>query len=62
MSGADASVIIQLVSVLYCRAVFKEFRRPVLAAYPDLAETYLASVAKPMDLGSLLLKSLKVHQ
>lgn len=55
----DHNAMLQLVSILYCRSVFKEFRRPVLAAYPNLAETYLGSVKEPIDLGTLLLRVIK---
>lgn len=56
---AHHSAMLQLTSILYCRATFKEFRRPVLAAYPNLAENYLNQVKEPMDLGTLLLQVLQ---
>lgn len=52
------NAIIQILSILYCRNVFQDFRRPVLATYPSLAAEYLAKISSPMDLGSLLLKAL----
>eukprot|EP01031_Cornospumella_fuschlensis_P041793 gene41793-51015_t len=51
--------MLQLISILYTQGVFKEFRRPVIATYPELAQAYLEAIPEPQDLGSLLLKVMK---
>eukprot|EP01039_Chlorochromonas_danica_P007967 gene7967-8788_t len=48
--------MLRLLAILYSRGVFREFRRPVLAVYPNLCENYLDIVKEPMDLGTLLLE------
>lgn len=59
VSADPASRMVQLASILYCRYVFQEFRRPVYISYPDLAESYLSVISRPMDFGTLLLKLLQ---
>lgn len=49
----------QLVTIIYCRDVFRDFRKPVEVMYPHLAATYHTVISKPMDLGTLLLKTMK---
>lgn len=46
-----------MLSILYCRSVFRDFRKPVELMYPHLAQTYGTLVKRPMDLGTLLLKA-----
>ena len=46
----------QLLSILYCRDVFHDFRKPVEVMYPHLAATYHSAIRRPMELGTLLLK------
>lgn len=49
----------QVLTILYCRDVFHDFRKPVEVMYPQLAATYQSIVKRPMDLGTLLLKTKK---
>ena len=49
----------RVMTQLYCRHVFHDFRKPVEVMYPHLTETYHSLVKRPMDLGTLLLKTLK---
>jgi hypothetical protein len=49
----------QLLTVLYCRDVFHDFRKPVEVMYPHLTATYHSVIKRPMDLGTLLLKAKK---
>jgi hypothetical protein len=49
----------QLMTILYCREVFRDFRKPVEVMYPHLAATYHSVIKRPMDLGTLLLKTMK---
>lgn len=49
----------QVVTILYCRDVFHDFRKPVEVMYPHLATTYHSVIKRPMDLGTLLLKTMK---
>jgi hypothetical protein len=48
-----------IMSILYCRNIFQDFRKPVERMYPHLAGTYQSLVKRPMDLGTLLLKTRK---
>ncbi|RYG63801.1 hypothetical protein EON64_15210, partial [archaeon] len=59
MDDDDFHPMLQFISILYTQGVFRDFRRPVIATYPDLAQTYLEAIAEPQDLGSLLLKVMK---
>lgn len=52
----------EVASILYCRSVFQDFRKPVELMYPTLAKTYSAIIKKPMDLGTILLKTMKNQQ
>lgn len=49
----------KLVTIIYSRNIFSDFRIPVELLYPSLTNTYLSIVKKPMDLGTLLVKVLK---
>lgn len=51
----------KLMTILYCRDVFHDFRKPVEVMYPHLAATYHSIIKRPMDLGTLLLK-VKKHE
>ena len=51
--------MIHLVSILYCRSIFHDFRMPVEILYPTLATSYLSIIQSPMDHGTLLVKLLK---
>lgn len=46
-------------SLLYCRSIFQDFRRPVESLYPSLAKEYLSVITKPKDLGTILDKAYK---
>jgi len=48
--------MIQLVTILYCRSIFHDFRVPVEILYPSLASSYLSIIKSPMDHGTLLVK------
>lgn len=49
----------RVMTLLYCRHVFHDFRKPVEVMYPHLTGAYHSLVKRPMDLGTLLLKTLK---
>jgi hypothetical protein len=49
----------KVMTILYCRHAFQDFRKPVEVSYPHLAQTYHSLVKRPMDLGTLLLKTKK---
>ncbi|KAJ1380755.1 hypothetical protein B484DRAFT_411933 [Ochromonadaceae sp. CCMP2298] len=59
MSDAAGLAMEQLLSILYCRSVFSDFRKPVAVAYPHLIQTYRQVIERPMDLGTLLLGALR---
>lgn len=48
----------ELLTILYSRHVFLEFRTPVLKKYPELKTDYHQKIKEPMDLGTLLYQSL----
>eukprot|EP00600_Ochromonadales_sp_CCMP1393_P008836 CAMPEP_0174956168 /NCGR_PEP_ID=MMETSP0004_2-20121128/1379_1 /TAXON_ID=420556 /ORGANISM="Ochromonas sp., Strain CCMP1393" /LENGTH=671 /DNA_ID=CAMNT_0016204161 /DNA_START=108 /DNA_END=2119 /DNA_ORIENTATION=- len=56
-SNETMRIIEELLSIVYCRSVFADFRKPVAVMYPHLSETYDSLVKTPMDLGTLLLRS-----
>ena len=58
-SGIPYDAMIHLVSILYCRSIFHDFRMPVEILYPTLAASYLTIIQSPMDHGTLLVKLLK---
>lgn len=49
----------RVMTLLYCRHVFHDFRKPVEVMYPHLTQAYHTVVKRPMDLGTLLIKSIK---
>lgn len=51
--------MIHLVTILYCRSIFHDFRIPVEILYPSLASSYLSVIKSPMDHGTLLVKLMK---
>ncbi len=55
-SEEDRERLLRLLEILYTRQVFQEFRRPVLANHPHLAQSYLEIVPQPLDLGTLYAK------
>lgn len=46
-------------TIIYCRSICSEFRRPVDCLYPDIMVTYLKTIKKPMDLGTILYNCLR---
>ena len=51
--------MVHLVTILYCRSIFHDFRIPVEILYPSLASSYLSIIKSPMDHGTLLVKLMK---
>jgi hypothetical protein len=49
------SKLVSLVSIIFCRSICREFRRPVEVMHPTLWSEYKGKVKHPMDLGTLLL-------
>lgn len=48
------SKLSRLLSALYCKSPFADFRRPVVSQYPALTKSYFATISTPMDVGTLL--------
>ena len=59
MDEKDADTLVEMLSIIYCRAICREFRQPVELLYPSLSKSYLAKIPFPMDLGTLLLAAMK---
>ncbi len=59
MDEKESSVLIKILSILYCRSICREFRQPVEILYPNLLINYLSVIKYPMDLGTLLLAAMK---
>lgn len=55
-TGIPIEAMVHLVSILYCRSIFHDFRKPVQILYPSIASTYLSVIKSPMDHGTLLVK------
>lgn len=47
---------LRVLKKLFARSICVDFRKPVVNMFPELAQTYLAVVKEPMDLGTLLLR------
>ena len=58
-SQATLGRVRRILEKLFRRSIAADFRRPVVNMFPELAQTYLAVIKEPMDLGTLLLR---VHQ
>lgn len=49
----------RVLSALYTRPAFQDFRRPVSLMYPTLSKEYHSAIAEPSDLGTLLLAAIR---
>jgi len=49
----------RILSIIYCRSIATEYRLPVAVMYPALVKAYSAVVPRPMDLGTLLLRTFR---
>jgi hypothetical protein len=54
--------LVRILTILYCRSVCSDFRRPVEILYPFLMVEYKNSIQYPMDLGTLLLKCMQGNE
>jgi hypothetical protein len=58
-SAPSQAKLISLVSLIFCRAISREFRRPVELIHPRLWPDYKGKIKHPMDFGTLLFSCYK---
>ena len=61
MEEVEAALLVQILRVIYCRSISREFRQPVDVMYPneELVKAYSSVIQYPMDLGTLLHGAMK---
>eukprot|EP01038_Epipyxis_sp_PR26KG_P007828 gene7828-10633_t len=51
--------LLSTIQIIYCRSISLDFRRPVVAMFPNIRSSYFQIIEEPMDLGTILFDSIK---